>query len=179
MTNRTVDLLEVARSGDLVALTTALMEIPSESFSEGLITDRIEEVLRSNLALEVSRVGDNLVARTQFGRAKRLILAGHTDTVPADGNETPRLDGDVLWGLGSTDMKGGLAVMLALAVSPLLPSMDVTYVFYAREEVAAVHSGLGELFAAVPELLKGDLAILGEPTDGDIEAGCQGSLRFE
>ncbi|MGB6059493.1 MAG: succinyl-diaminopimelate desuccinylase [Microthrixaceae bacterium] len=173
------NLLTLARSGDLVSLTAALIDVPSESFAEAPITDAIEMVLRSNLNLDVTRIGDNLVARTQMGRDRRLILAGHTDTVPADNNQTARLEGDTLWGLGSTDMKGGLAVMLGLATSPLDASMDVTYVFYAREEVAAVHSGLGELFDTAPELLEGDLAILGEPTDGDIEAGCQGTIRVE
>lgn len=173
------ELLDVALSGDLAALTTALIEIPSESFSEGQITDAIEMVLRSNLSLDVTRVGDNLVARTQYGRDRRVVLAGHTDTVPADNNAIPRLDGELLWGLGSTDMKGGLAVMLALAVSPVAPTMDISYVFYAREEVAAVHSGLGELFVSAPHLLAGDLAILGEPTDGQVEAGCQGTIRLE
>lgn len=172
-------LLELATSGDLVGLTSALVDIPSVSFDEARITDALEEVLRTNALLDVTRVGDNLVARTEVGSDQRLILAGHSDTVPSAGNATARLVDDTLWGLGTTDMKGGLAVMLSLAVAPDAPVCDVTYVFYAREEVAAVHSGLGELFAKVPELLEGDLAILGEPTDGDIEAGCQGSIRVE
>lgn len=163
---------------DLLARTAELVSIPSESFSEGPITDLIEAELRALPHLTVDRVGDNLVARTTLGRPVRVVLAGHTDTVPADGNATPRIEGDVLWGVGATDMKSGLAVMLELAARHPEPAVDVTYVFYAREEVAAVHSGLGELFAERPDLLAGDVAILGEPTDGDIEAGCQGTLRF-
>ncbi len=179
MTSPDDELIALAQSGDLMALTGALVDVPSVSFAESAITDAIEAVLRSNPSLDVTRVGDNLVARTTLGRERRLILAGHSDTVPPDGNEVARVEGDTLWGLGSTDMKGGLAVMLALAVSQQEPRSDVSYVFYAREEVAAVHSGLGELFAKAPELLEGDLAILGEPTDGDIEAGCQGTIRVE
>jgi succinyl-diaminopimelate desuccinylase len=107
------------------------------------------------------------------------VLAGHTDTVPVNGNGDARIDGDVLWGLGSTDMKGGLAVMLELARTVDEPAVDVTYVFYVAEEVAAEHNGLKHLFATRPELLAGDVALLGEPTDGAIEAGCQGSMRLE
>jgi succinyl-diaminopimelate desuccinylase len=165
-------------STDLLQLTAELIGIPSESFDEGPITDVLEQDLRSLEHLEVTRVGDNLVARTQLGRPVRVILAGHTDTVPANGNATPRLDGDVLWGLGSSDMKSGIAVMWELARRHLQPAVDVTYVFYAREEVAARHSGLAELFELVPDLLQGDVAILGEPTDGQVEAGCQGTMRL-
>lgn len=163
---------------DLLQLTSDLVAMPSESFAEGPITDWIEADLRTLDHLEVTRVGDNIVARTTLGRPTRVVLAGHTDTVPANGNAEPRIDGDVLWGLGSADMKSGLAVMWTLARHHTEPAVDVTYVFYAREEVAAVHSGLGELFEQRPDLLVGDVAILGEPTDGEIEAGCQGTIRM-
>lgn len=167
-----------ASSDDLLELTAQLMAVPSESFAEGPITDMLEADLRARAHLEVTRVGDNLVARTRLGRDVRVILAGHTDTVPVNGNGTPRVEGDVLWGLGAADMKSGLAVMWDLARHRTEPAVDVTYVFYAREEVASVHSGLGELFEVRPDLLSGDVAFLGEPTDGQIEAGCQGTLRM-
>jgi succinyl-diaminopimelate desuccinylase len=128
--------------------------------------------------LIVERVRDNVVARTTLGRASRLILAGHTDTVPVNGNATPRREGDTLWGLGSADMKSGLAVMLELAVTLGRPAVDVTYVFYVCEEVAREHNGLVDLFESRPELLAGDVAILGEPTGGRVEAGCQGVLKM-
>ena len=96
-----------------------------------------------------------------------------------NGNAEPRIEGDVLWGLGSADMKGGLAVMLALAETVPEPAVDVTYVFYAGEEVAAEHNGLAHLSRDRPDLLAGDVAILGEPTGGELEAGCQGTLRME
>jgi succinyl-diaminopimelate desuccinylase len=165
-------------SHDLLQLTADLVAVPSESFSETVIVDLLEADLRTLDHLEVTRVGDNLVARTQLGRPIRVVLAGHTDTVPANGNAQARIDGDVLWGLGASDMKSGLAVMWHLARTQTAPAVDVTFVFYAREEVAAVHSGLGELFDLRPDLLDGDVAILGEPTDGQIEAGCQGTMRF-
>lgn len=164
---------------DLLALTAALVAIPSESHAEGELTEHLETALRRLSHLEVERVGANLVARTTLGRATRVVLAGHTDTVPANGNAEPRVDGDVLWGLGAADMKGGLAVMLALAERVPDPGVDVTFVFYAGEEVAAEHNGLAHLLRDRPELLAGDVAILGEPTDGEVEAGCQGTLRLE
>jgi len=162
---------------DLFERTAALVDVPSESFEEGRLTDAIEAELRGRDHLSVVRVGDNVVARTELGRPTRVVLGGHTDTVPANGNGSARVDGDWLWGVGSADMKGGLAVMLESAARHADPALDVTYVFYAREEVASEHSGLGELFEAVPHLLEADLAVLGEPTDGAIEAGCQGSVR--
>jgi succinyl-diaminopimelate desuccinylase len=164
---------------DLFALTAELVDIASESFAEGPLVERLATDLARADHLEVHRIGDNLVARTQLDRPVRVILAGHTDTVPANGNARARIDGDTLWGVGSADMKGGLAVMLHAALTHTAPAVDVTYVFYAREEVASVHNGLRELLAERPDLLEGDLALLGEPTDAGIEAGCQGSVRLE
>ena len=166
-------------SPDLLALTAELVDVPSVSHDEAAIVDVLERRLRGVPWLTVDRVGDNLVARTQLGRSQRVLLVGHTDTVPANGNARARIDGDVLWGLGSADMKGGLAVAVDLAESVAEPAVDVSYVFYACEEVAAVHSGLGLLLAERPDLLAGDVAILGEPTGGAIEAGCQGTMRIE
>ena len=164
-------------SPDVFGLAADLVAIASESFHEGPLVDWLEAELRKLAHLEVTRVGDNVVARTHLGRATRLILGGHTDTVAANGNAAARVVDDVLWGVGSADMKGGLAVMLSSARRHTEPAVDVTYVFYAREEVASQHSGLGELFSRRPDLVVGDVALLGEPTDGALEAGCQGSVR--
>lgn len=164
-------------SGDLLGLTAALIDIPSVSFNEGPITDVIEAELAGLAHLETHRVGDNLVARTNLGRPRRIALAGHTDTVPAAGNERARIDGDTLWGLGAADMKSGVAVLLELARTVTAPAVDVSYVLYAREEVDSRHSGLKELAEARPDLLEADVALLAEPTGGAIEAGCQGTLR--
>jgi succinyl-diaminopimelate desuccinylase len=153
--------------------------IPSESHDERLIADHVEAELRGAPWLQVERVGDNVVARTELGRSSRLVLAGHTDTVPANGNQAAVLDGDVLHGLGAADMKSGLAVFLELARTVAEPACDVTYVFYVAEEVDSRHNGLRILFEERPDLVTGDVAVLGEPTDGWIEAGCQGTMRFE
>ncbi len=161
----------------LLSLTADLVNMPSVSFEVGPIADWFEAELRSIEGLDVTRVGDNLVARTNLDRPYRLALGGHLDTVPVNDNATARIEGQVLHGLGSCDMKGGLAVMLELARNVREPAVDVTYVFYAREEVAIAHNGLRELFAKVPELLEADVAILGEPTDAVVEAGCQGTMR--
>jgi len=161
----------------LLQLTADLVDMPSVSFEEASIADWFEAELRSVPGLDVTRVGDNIVARTNLDRQYRLAIGGHLDTVPVNNNATARIEGQVLHGLGSCDMKGGLAVMLELARTVTEPAVDVTYVFYAREEVALEHNGLRELFAEVPELLAADVAILGEPTDAVVEAGCQGTMR--
>ncbi len=172
---------------DLLALTADLVNRTSVSFEEAELVDWLEAELGTLGHLEVDRVGDNLVARTQLGRQERLILAGHTDTVPVvvdpslvgGTNGVARIVGQTLWGVGSADMKGGLACFLEIARTVTQPAIDLTFVFYAREEVAQQHNGLNELAAKRPDLLEGDCAILGEPTDGAIEAGCQGAMRFE
>lgn len=162
---------------DLLALTASLVDIRSESHHEGPITDHLEQILRAVPWLRVDRLGHNLVARTSLGRAQRLILAGHSDTVPVNANHPAEIDGDVLRGCGAADMKGGLAVMVELARTMVEPIVDVTYVFYEAEEVASEFNGLARLFRERAHWLDGDVAILGEPTDGDIEAGCQGTMR--
>jgi succinyl-diaminopimelate desuccinylase len=164
---------------DVFDLTAQLVDIRSESHREDEITDWIEHALRTTAAnLEITRVGLNLVARTQLGRRYRLIIAGHTDTVPINDNVPSHRDGDVLWGCGTSDMKSGLAVMIALAQTVSDPLVDVTYVFYEAEEVEARFNGLKVLFEQRPDLMVGDVALLGEPTDGLIEAGCQGTMRL-
>ncbi len=162
---------------DLLAQTADLVAIPSVSHHEAALVHHVVSRLAGCAHLRVERLGDNVVARTDLGRGLRVVVAGHLDTVPPDGNAEPKLDGDVLWGLGSADMKGGLAVMLDLAAATPDPAVDVTWVFYVAEEVAAEHNGLRHLFAERPDLVAGDVALLGEPTGGAIEAGCQGTMR--
>jgi succinyl-diaminopimelate desuccinylase len=164
---------------DLLARTAELVAIPSVSHGEGLLADHVEALLRARTGLDITRVGPNVVGRSRLGRTRRVVLAGHLDTVPANGNEVPRLDGDTLWGLGSSDMKGGVAVMLELAAALPEPAVDVTFAFYAGEEVAREHNGLLAIAAADPDLLRGDAAVLGEPTCARIEAGCQGVLKVD
>ncbi|MDP9072589.1 MAG: succinyl-diaminopimelate desuccinylase [Actinomycetota bacterium] len=164
---------------DLLARTAELIDIPSVSHNERALADHVEQVLLRVPWLTVDRVEDNVVARTNLARAQRIVLAGHLDTVPANGNERARVAGDVLWGLGAADMKSGLAVMLALASALAETAVDVTYVFYAGEEVARQYNGLSRLLTTRPDLLDGDAAILGEPTGAVVEAGCQGVIKLD
>jgi succinyl-diaminopimelate desuccinylase len=164
---------------DGAALTAQLVDILSVSGDEGPLTDAIEGALRVLPHLSVHRDGNTVVARTTLGRPERVILAGHTDTVPVAGNLPSRLDGPRLYGCGTTDMKSGVAVQLRLAAGLTEPSRDITYVFYDCEEVAAERNGLLRLSRDRPDLLAGDFAVLMEPSSGEIEGGCQGTLRAE
>jgi succinyl-diaminopimelate desuccinylase len=164
-------------STDLLAATAELVSIPSVSLNEARLADHVEAVLRGCEWLAVERVGDNVVARSELGRPARLVVAGHLDTVPPAGNQTPRIEGDVLYGLGAADMKGGLAVMLELAVAAAPPELDVTWCFYRGEEIDRAENGLVQLVGQRPELVAGDAAVLCEPTGGLVEAGCQGTIR--
>lgn len=163
--------------GDLLADTATLVDIASPSHGESVLADFVAERVSVVGGLDVVRVGDNVIARTHRGRPRRVILAGHLDTVPPQGNERACIDGEICHGLGSADMKGGLAVMLRLAATVFDADVDLTYLFYSCEEVDLRHSGLVQLRELRPDLLAGDVAILGEPTNCRVEAGCQGNLR--
>ena len=107
-----------------------------------------------------------------------MVVAGHLDTVPATAeNARPRRQDGSLYGVGAADMKGGLAVLLHAARTLEHPDVDVTWCFYACEEVEQRHNGMRRLFEVRPDLLTADAAILAEPTSGVVEAGCQGTLR--
>jgi len=162
-----------------VPLAARLIDVPSESGHEGVLADLVESALLDVDGLTVTRHGNSIVARTDLGRPERVLIGGHLDTVPEHANLPHRLDGDLLFGLGACDMKGGVAVSLTLAGSIPEPVRDVTYVYYECEEVEAARNGLNLLATHHPELLRADLAILMEPSDAGIEAGCQGTLRVE
>jgi succinyl-diaminopimelate desuccinylase len=164
--------------GDPVGLTAALVDIPSESRHEQRIADEIEAALREQTdGFEVIRNGDAVLARTNRGLPSRVLLAGHIDTVPAADNVPSRRDGDTLYGCGTSDMKSGDAVFLHLAAVVENPAHDLTLVMYDCEEIEASANGLGRIERELPDWLRADVAILGEPSGGFIEAGCQGTLR--
>jgi succinyl-diaminopimelate desuccinylase len=164
--------------GDPVQLTAALVDIPSESRQEARIADEVEAALRAQTSgFEIVRNGNAVLARTLYGRPSRVLLAGHLDTVPAAGNLPSRRAGDLLHGCGTVDMKSGDAVFLHLAATVPTPAHDVTLVLYDCEEIESAANGLGRIERELPDWLAADLAILGEPTGGYIEAGCQGTLR--
>ncbi len=119
-----------------------------------------------------------MVARTALGRSRRVVLAGHLDTVPPfDDRAAPDRRTTRCGASAAVDMKGGVAVLLHLASDMPVPAVDATYVFYACEEVARRHNALARLAATRPDLLAADAAVLCEPTGGVVEAGCQGTLR--
>jgi succinyl-diaminopimelate desuccinylase len=163
---------------DAAALTAQLVDFRSESGDETALADAVEAALSTLPHLTVDRDGDAVVARTNLGRAERVVLAGHIDTVPIAGNVPSRLDADgVLWGCGTSDMKSGVAVQLRIAATVTEPNRDLTFVFYDHEEVAAELNGLKRLAEHHPDWLAADFAVLLEPTDAKVEGGCQGTLR--
>ncbi|MCU0262877.1 MAG: succinyl-diaminopimelate desuccinylase [Candidatus Nanopelagicales bacterium] len=170
-------------AGDIITLLGDLVDIPSESRDEGAIADAIEAALAGAAHLSVERDGNTIVARTNVGHPDRVLICGHIDTVPEADNLPHHIetvaDEERLVGLGSCDMKGGVAVALALAVAVAEPTRDITYVFYEAEEIEERYNGLKRLAATRPDLLAGDFAVLMEPSDAGVEAGCQGTLRAE
>jgi succinyl-diaminopimelate desuccinylase len=170
-------------SASSIELTRALCDIESVSGNETALADAIHAALSGADHLEVVRDGDAIVARTMLGRPQRVVIAGHIDTVPVNDNLPTRYettnDRDYLWGRGTVDMKAGVAVQLKLAAEIANPKVDVTWIWYDHEEVSSELNGLGRLAANRPDLLAGDFAILGEPTNADVEGGCNGTLRVE
>ncbi|MFF2632328.1 succinyl-diaminopimelate desuccinylase [Microbacterium sp. NPDC058021] len=162
-------------------LTRAICDIPSVSDDETALADAIFDAVSALTHLEVHRDGDTIVARTHLGRAQRVAIAGHIDTVPINSNLPTReieVDGEPhLWGRGTVDMKAGVAVQLKLAAELVDPRVDLTWLWYDHEEVEASRSGLTRLARSRPDLFAADFAILGEPSGGEVEGGCNGTLR--
>lgn len=173
------EIVSLDLQGDLDALTCALIDIPSVSGDEKVIADSVQASLSGLGHLDISRFGHTIVARTNLGHSERIILGGHLDTVPANDNLKSEPRDSRIYGLGACDMKGGVAVALKLARQLEAPTKDITYLFYECEEVDSARNGLAKLAVGSPEMLEGDFAVLMEPTNAGIEAGCQGSLRFE
>ncbi|QIG46041.1 succinyl-diaminopimelate desuccinylase [Nocardioides anomalus] len=162
-----------------VDLTVQLVDIESVSRNEQAIADAVETALSAYDHLTVSRHGHTVVARTSLGRPERVVIAGHLDTVPVNDNLPARLDGELLHGLGTCDMKGGDAVILRLAATVPEPNRDVTFILYEAEEIDSEFNGLNRLSQSDPGLMAADFAILMEPSNAEVEAGCQGTLRAE
>ncbi len=175
MTSRRPSSLDLSQ--DAVSLTAALVDVFSVSGSETALADLVEAALRGVPHLAVDRLGDTVVARTHLGRGERVVVAGHIDTVPEAGNLPSRRAEGRLHGLGSCDMKGGVAVALRLAAALSAPTRDVTYVLYDGEEVDEARNGLKRIQRQHPDWLAADFAVLMEPTGATVEGGCQGTLR--
>jgi succinyl-diaminopimelate desuccinylase len=166
-------------SADVVTLTEQLVNIESVSHNERAIADAVEAALAPLGHLTVSRHGNTVVARTELGRAERVVIAGHLDTVPVNSNLPSRREGGILHGLGTCDMKAGDAVILKLAADVIEPNRDLTFILYDCEEIESHHNGLFKLTMSHPDLMRADFAILMEPSDAVVEAGCQGSLQCD
>ncbi len=165
-------------TADPVELTAALVDVPSVSGDEAPLADAVAAALAEQAPhLRLLRSGNAVLARTELGRPRRVLLAGHLDTVPVADNLPSRREGDVLHGCGTSDMKAGDAVILHLAATVVEPVLDITVVLYDCEEVEAVRNGLGRIEREHAGWLAADLVLLGEPTDGAVEAGCQGTAR--
>ncbi|MEP9363935.1 succinyl-diaminopimelate desuccinylase [Nocardioides sp. CN2-186] len=166
-------------TADAVTLTEQLVDIESVSRDEQAIADAVEAALRTLDHLTVTRRGNTVVARTDLGRGERVVIAGHLDTVPLNDNLPSRREGGLLHGLGTCDMKGGDAVILRLAATVPDPNRDVTFILYEAEEIDAEFNGLRLLAESDPDLMVADFAILMEPSNAVVEAGCQGTLRVD
>ena len=176
-TSTSVPVLDLSLPGG--ELTARIVDIPSVSGSERVLADAVEAALRQLPHLTVDRDGESVVARTNLGRAERVVLAGHLDTVPIADNLPSRVEGDLLYGCGTSDMKAGVAVQLRIAATVTEPNRDLTFVFYDCEEIEAPRNGLGRLVRDHPDWLAADFAVLMEPSSAQVEGGCQGTMRVE
>lgn len=172
---------ELDLTASSVDITRAICDIPSVSGGEATLADAIEAAVRPLAHLDFYRDGDTIVVRTHLRRDQRVVIAGHIDTVPINDN-LPTRDVDAegesfLWGRGTVDMKAGVAVQLKLAAELTAPRADITWMWYDHEEVDADLNGLTRLARTRADLFAGDFAILGEPSNGTVEGGCNGNLR--
>lgn len=166
----------------LADLLTTLVDIPSETGHEATIADFVIGRLRARGGGEIRRSGHSVVWRGPQRGRPLVVLAGHLDTVPenAGNGRATRRDGR-LFGLGSSDMKAGVAIQLALVESldPMALRFDLATVFYDAEEGPATHNGLGRVLGEMPWLRDARLAVLLEPTDLKVELGCNGAMNAE
>jgi succinyl-diaminopimelate desuccinylase len=156
-----------------------LVDIPSESLQEEAIRERLRSLVPPEFAPAFEGDEAFLWARERRPATPLLVLAGHYDTVPAQGNIPGRLEGGAVHGCGASDMKGGVAVAVELVreLAGLDPGpIDVALLLFGREELPPQHNPLPALFDACPLVHEADLAVLLEPTDLTIQAGCVGNL---
>jgi succinyl-diaminopimelate desuccinylase len=164
----------------LAERTLELVDIPSESLHEAAIRTRLLELVPEEF--EPAFAGDEafLFAPPRRRDVPLVVLAGHYDTVPAQENIPGRIEGGGVHGLGASDMKGGVAVALELVrdlASASPGPYDVALLLFGREELPPALNPLPALFDGCPLVHEASLAILLEPTDGRIQAGCVGNLN--
>lgn len=153
-----------------------IVDVPSESRSEAALAAHLLDVLGDR----ARDAGDTCVLAgvTERGDRPLVLLAGHLDTVPAQGNLPGARTADEVVGLGASDMKGALGVMVELALAPPPEAtVDVGFVFFGREELPFTDGALTPLLAREPALHGADLAIVMEPTDNELHLGCLGNLN--
>jgi succinyl-diaminopimelate desuccinylase len=168
----------VALADRLAARTLELVDMPSESRDEAALAAHVLGLLQ-DAGVDARDAGDTCVLAGVTARRERplVLLAGHLDTVPAQGNRPGRRDVDAVHGLGAADMKGAVAVMLELALARPAATVDLGYVFFGREELPIDESALSRLLEREPELREADMAIVMEPTANAIHAGCLGNVN--
>lgn len=165
----------------LAGLLAELVDIPSVTGDEAAIADFVAARLAARGTGEVIRSGHGVVWRGPRRGRPPVVLVGHLDTVPPQGNAKARREGGLLYGIGTTDMKSGDAVMLGLVESldPAALRFDLACVFYDAEEGPAAGNGLGRILPEMPWLASASLAVILEPTDLNVEMGCNGILNVE
>jgi succinyl-diaminopimelate desuccinylase len=168
----------VSLADRLASRTLELVDIPSESRDEATLAKYALGVLR-DAGVDVRDAGDSciLAGVTAHGERPLVLLAGHLDTIPAQGNRPGRRDADAVHGLGASDMKGAVAVMLELALAQPAANVDLGYVLFPREELPFGESALTPLLEREPGLREADLVVVMEPTANAIHAGCLGNIN--
>jgi succinyl-diaminopimelate desuccinylase len=168
----------VSLADRLASRTLELVDVPSESRDEATLAAHVLGVLRDG-DVDVRDAGDSCILAGVTARGERpfVLLAGHLDTVPAQGNRPGRRDADAVHGLGAADMKGAVGVMLELALARVATSVELGYVLFPREELPFGHSALTPLLEREPGLREADLVVVMEPTANAIHAGCLGNVN--